>query len=29
MGRNGRRMIEAMISGVRDPRTLAYLADQE
>ncbi len=28
MGRNGRRMIEAMITGVRDPRKLAALADQ-
>jgi transposase len=28
MGRNGRRMIEAMIAGVRDPRKLAALADQ-
>jgi transposase len=28
MGRNGRRMIEAMIRGVRDPRKLADLADQ-
>jgi len=28
MGRNGRRMIEAMISGVRDPRKLAGLADR-
>jgi hypothetical protein len=28
MGRNGRRMIKAMISGVRDPRKLADLADQ-
>jgi transposase len=27
MGRNGRRMIEAMIAGVRDPRKLAALAD--
>jgi transposase len=28
MGRNGRRMIEAMIAGTRDPRKLAALADQ-
>src|SRR5260370_7345294 len=28
MGRNGRRMIEAMIAGVREPRKLAALADQ-
>src|SRR5258708_35250572 len=28
MGRNGRRMIEAMIAGMRDPRKLAALADQ-
>jgi len=28
MGRNGRRMIEAMIAGVRDPRKLAGLADK-
>src|ERR1700736_4450727 len=28
MGRNGRRMIEAMIGGMRDPRKLAALADQ-
>jgi transposase len=28
MGRNGRRMIEAMIAGIRDPRKLAALADQ-
>jgi transposase len=28
MGRNGRRMIEAMIAGVRDPRKLAALADK-
>jgi transposase len=27
MGRNGRRMIEAMIAGMRDPRKLAALAD--
>jgi transposase len=27
MGRNGRRMIEAMIAGIRDPRKLAALAD--
>jgi transposase len=28
MGRNGRRMIEAMIGGMRDPRKLVALADQ-
>jgi transposase len=28
MGVNGRRMIEAMIAGMRDPRKLAALADQ-
>lgn len=28
MGRNGRRMIEAMIEGTRDPRKLAALADK-
>jgi transposase len=28
MGRSGRRMIEAMIGGIRDPRKLAALADQ-
>jgi transposase len=28
MGLNGRRMIEAMIAGVRDPRKLAALADK-
>ena len=27
MGRNGRRMIEAIIAGMRDPRKLAALAD--
>src|SRR5947207_1619859 len=27
MGRNGRRMIEAMIAGMRDPRKLAALSD--
>src|ERR1700739_164565 len=28
MGKSGRRMIEAMIAGVRDPRKLAALADR-
>ena len=28
MGRSGRRMIEAMIAGQRDPRKLAALADR-
>jgi transposase len=28
MGRNGRRMLEAMIAGMRDPRKLAALADK-
>jgi transposase len=28
MGLNGRRIIEAMIAGVRDPRKLAALGDR-